>query len=297
MLTNNISGVKDHRVVYSPMCYPDGGVVDDLLVYKYSDREYFVVVNAGNTDKSFDWLRQNLEGETTIENVSSNYAQLALQGPKSGQILQKCTDFPIEEIQFFHFIPDTEICGKKAIVSKTGYTGEEGFEIYMKVEDATVVWDGLMLAGREEGLVPAGLGARDTLRFEAALPLYGQEISEDISPLEAGLEKFVKLGKEDFIGKDALLQQQNQGVKRKLTGFEMLDRGVPRSHYEVHANGKKIGFVTSGSFSPSLNKNLGLALLDVDYQKEGTTIDIIIRNKVLKAKTVKIPFYTKKYKA
>jgi aminomethyltransferase len=160
-----------------------------------------------------------------------------------------------------------------------------------------VVWDGLMLAGREEGLVPAGLGARDTLRFEAALPLYGQEISEDISPLEAGLEKFVKLGKEDFIGKDALLQQQNQGVKRKLTGFEMLDRGVPRSHYEVHANGKKIGFVTSGSFSPSLNKNLGLALLDVDYQKEGTTIDIIIRNKVLKAKTVKIPFYTKKYKA
>ena len=271
--------------------------MDDLLVYKYSDREYFVVVNAGNTDKSFDWLRQNLEGETTIENVSSNYAQLALQGPKSGQILQKCTDFPIEEIQFFHFIPDTEICGKKAIVSKTGYTGEEGFEIYMKVEDATVVWDGLMLAGREEGLVPAGLGARDTLRFEAALPLYGQEISEDISPLEAGLEKFVKLGKEDFIGKDALLQQQNQGVKRKLTGFEMLDRGVPRSHYEVHANGKKIGFVTSGSFSPSLNKNLGLALLDVDYQKEGTTIDIIIRNKVLKAKTVKIPFYTKKYKA
>lgn len=296
MLTNNIAGAKAHKVIYSPMCYPDGGVVDDLLVYKYDERKYLIVVNAANTEKDFEWFRQHLSGDVTVEDKSGDFAQLALQGPEAEKILQKLTQTPLCEIKFFYFLPTVEINGKKAIVSRTGYTGEDGFEIYIKPDDAPALWEDLLLAGKEEGLLPIGLGARDTLRFEAALPLYGQEISAQITPLEAGLGHFVKLDKGDFIGKDALVKLYEQGVKRRLTGFEMIDRGIPRSHYEVHANGRQVGFVTTGGFSPSLEKNIGLALLDEAYSQEGTELDIIIRGKAVKARTVKFPFYEKKYR-
>jgi aminomethyltransferase len=199
-------------------------------------------------------------------------------------------------LKFFSFNPDIEVDGKKAIVSRTGYTGEDGFEIYIDPEYAPMIWDKLLVAGKDNGLVPVGLGARDTLRFEVALPLYGQEISQDITPLEASLERFVKLDKDDFIGKQALAKQKEEGLKRKITGFEMVDRGIPRSRYEVQVNGKNIGFVTTGSFSPSLEKNIGLALIDIEYSQTGTELDIVIRNRPLKARTVKTPFYTKKYK-
>lgn len=296
MITNNIEGVKEYKIVYSPMCYPNGGVVDDLLVYKYSSEYFLVIVNAANTDKDYQWFNENIEGQVEVKNVSDSYALLALQGPEAEKILQKLTDTPLEQLKFFSFNPDIEVDGKKAIVSRTGYTGEDGFEIYIDPEYAPMIWDKLLVAGKDNGLVPVGLGARDTLRFEVALPLYGQEISQDITPLEASLERFVKLDKDDFIGKQALAKQKEEGLKRKITGFEMVDRGIPRSRYEVQVNGKNIGFVTTGSFSPSLEKNIGLALIDIEYSQTGTELDIVIRNRPLKARTVKTPFYTKKYK-
>ena len=296
LLTNDISNAKDFQVVYSPVCYPDGGIVDDLLVYKYSSGNYLLVVNVSNTDKDFSWMQQNAEGEVKLENVSAEFAQIAIQGPRAEAVLQRLTDSRLSEIRFYHFKPDIMLGGVSTIISRTGYTGEDGFEIYLPAEHAMGIWEKLMDVGKEDGLAPAGLGARDTLRFEAALPLYGQEISQDISPLEAGLGKFVKLEKESFIGKEALVNQKEKGLLRKLIGFEMLERGIPRSHYEVQSEGNIIGFVTTGSYSPSLVKNIGLALIDSAYAGEGTEIDILIRGRALKGKVIKTPFYNKRYK-
>ena len=298
LITNSILKAKEYQIVYSPMCYPDGGVVDDLLVYKFSNQDYLLVVNASNIDKDFSWIKQNFQGyDVDVQNVSDQYAQLALQGPKAEGILQKLVDIQLkEEIKFFYFKPNVMIDGIKTMVSRTGYTGEDGFEIYIKANNAATIWGKLLEAGKAEGLIPVGLGARDTLRFEAALPLYGHELTKDISPIEAGLGKFVKLDKNEFIGKAALINQKDAGVCRKLVGFEMVDRGIARSNYEIQVQGNNIGFVTSGSFSPTLNKNIGLALVEVDYSKEDIEIDIVIRNKLVKAKIIKTPFITKKYK-
>lgn len=296
IVTNDISVLNDNQSAYTPMCYPDGGVVDDLLVYKYCSTDYLLVVNASNTQKDFEWLLSQTFGNVDIKNVSDEYAQLALQGPDAQTILQKLSSVDLNLIEFYHFLGDVNVGEFKTIVSRTGYTGEDGFELYFKADDGPKMWDLILETGKEYGLVPAGLGARDTLRFEAALPLYGQEIDKDITPLEAGLGFFVKLSKENFIGKEALAKQKAEGLKRKVIGFEMVDRGIPRSHYEVFAEGKKIGYVTTGSFSPTLKKNIGLALIEVEYAKEGTEIEISVRNKNLKAIVIKKPFYTKKYK-
>lgn len=296
VVTNDISVLSDYQIAYTPMCYPDGGIVDDLLVYKINNKKYLLVVNASNTDKDFEWMKSNQFGDVKIENVSESYAQLAIQGPNAEIILQKLTDKNLSEIEFYHFAENVMIKDINALVSRTGYTGEDGFEIYLASSDGPKLWDLLLNEGKDSGLVPAGLGARDTLRFETCLPLYGQEIDKDITPLEAGLGIFVKLAKEDFIGKEALAKQKVEGVKRRIVGFEMVDRGIPRIHYEVSADGKIIGHVTTGSFAPTLKKNLGLALVDVEYAKEGTEFDIIIRNKNVKAVAIKKPFYSKKYK-
>jgi aminomethyltransferase len=296
LITNNIIGAEDYQTVYSPMCYSNGGVVDDLLVYKYSNQFYLLVVNAANIDKDFEWMKENLIDQVEIENVSEIYAEIAIQGPKSEEILQELTMTSLEEIKFFHFKPHVMIDGREAIVSRTGYTGEDGFEIYIKSEDAAALWEKILKVGRDKGLIPVGLGARDTLRFEAALPLYGHELSKDISPIEAGLGRFVKLEKDSFIGREALIKQKEEGVKRKLVGFEMIERGIPRNEYDVQIQGRNIGYVTTGSFSPSLKKNIGLALIEADYALEGTELDIVIRGKTIKAKIVKLPFYAKKYK-
>ncbi len=295
LITNDIQKTKDFRILYSPMCYPDGGVVDDLLIYKYSSQFYLLIVNAGNTEKDFEWIIKNLEGQVEVENISDYYAQLALQGPKAEEILQRLVDIPLRDIRFFNFSPEVEICGTKAIISRSGYTGEDGFEIYIKSEYVSQLWDTLLREGKEYGLVPAGLGARDTLRFEVALTLYGHEISKDITPLEAGIGRFVKLDKDDFIGKSELLKQKSQGVKRKLIGFEMIDRGIPRNNYDILVNNKKIGFVTSGSYSPSLEKNIGMALVESEFTDIGLNIEIVVRNRALKAKIVEMPFYSKSY--
>lgn len=295
VLTNDISSLNNNQIAYTTMCYPHGGVVDDLLVYKYSSTDYLLVVNASNTEKDFNWLKENLFGDTEVLNVSGNYAQIALQGPLAQTILQKVTKKDLNEIDFYYFSDNVHVGNIKALVSRTGYTGEDGFEIYFDSNKAEEMWDILLEAGNDR-IMPAGLGARDTLRFEASLPLYGHELDENITPLEAGLGFCVKLNKENFIGRESLAKQKAEGLKRKLVGFEMIDRGIPRSNYEVYAEGRKIGYVTTGSFSPTLKKNIGLALINSEYTKEGTEIEIKIRNKNLKAGVIKKPFYTKRYK-
>ncbi|HOA19847.1 MAG TPA: glycine cleavage system aminomethyltransferase GcvT, partial [Sedimentibacter sp.] len=296
LLTNDISLLNNNQIAYTAMCYPHGGVVDDLLVYKYSNTDYLLVVNASNTEKDYQWMKENIFGNTEILNVSENYAQLALQGPLAETILQKLTSKNLNEIEFYYFSDNVKVGNIEALVSRTGYTGEDGFELYFAYDKAEEMWDLILEAGKDEGLIPAGLGARDTLRFEASLPLYGHELNENITPLEAGLGFFVKLNKENFIGKEALARQKSEGLKRRIVGFEMIDRGIPRNNYEVYKEGEKIGYVTTGSFSPTLKKNIGLALIDSAYSKEGTEIEILIRNKNSKAKVIKKPFYSKKYK-
>jgi aminomethyltransferase len=296
LVTNDIGKAVDGQAVYSPMCYPDGGVVDDLIVCRLGAEDFLLVVNAANTDKDFAWIREHLSEGVEAENVSDRWAQLALQGPKAQAILQRLTDYPLESIRFFRFVPNVRVAGVNALVSRSGYTGEDGFELYTAAQDAPVLWRALLDAGRGDGLLPCGLGARDTLRFEAALPLYGQEISAEISPLEAGLTRFVKLDKADFIGLDALKTQAEAGLARRLVGFEMVGRGIPRSHYAVAKDGRPVGFVTTGSFSPTLKKNLGLALVEADCAAEDGTLEIIIRDKPVEARIVPLPFYSKKYK-
>jgi glycine cleavage system T protein (aminomethyltransferase) len=233
LMTNDISKLEDHQIVYTFMCYEDGGVVDDLLVYKYNKEKFFLVVNAANIDKDFDWMKQHSKNfEVELENISDNTSILAVQGPLAQEVLQKMTDEDLSSIKFFYFKEDVKISGVNVMMSRTGYTGEDGFEIYAKPEDAPKLWNEILSEGKEKGIKPAGLGSRDTLRFEAGLPLYGQEISKEINPLEAGFKYFVKLKKEsDFIGKDSLKKQWENGLKRKLVGFELIDRGIPRAGY------------------------------------------------------------------
>ena len=318
LITNDISGMREFQVLYSPMCYPDGGTVDDLLVYKFDAECYLLVVNAANIEKDVEWIESHKPHDVEVEDVSEQYAQLALQGPKSQEVLQRIVDAPLDKIKFFRFVDGVSIAGVSALISRTGYTGEDGFEIYIPADSALEtgelysddtqfeiyipadsackVWNTIVDAGAEFHVMPAGLGARDTLRLEAALPLYGHELSPDISPLEAGLDRFVKLDKPDFIGREALIKQKESGISRKLVGLEMVDKGIPRQGYEVQVEGRSIGYITSGGFSPTLKKNIALALMDVRYAARGSQVDVIVRNKALKAEVVKIPFYAKQYK-
>ncbi|TBL80574.1 glycine cleavage system aminomethyltransferase GcvT [Paenibacillus thalictri] len=291
LTTNDVSALEDGQAQYSLMCYPDGGVVDDLLVYRISADHFMLVINASNIEKDIDWMLRHLLDDVTLQNISEETALLALQGPSAEAILQKAMDAELSGLTGFRFLPDAQVCGVNAIVSRTGYTGEDGFELYVKSGDAPGLWDRLMELGASHGLEPAGLGARDTLRFEARLPLYGHELSASISPLEADLGFFVKLGKNDFIGKDALVRQKSEGVPRKLVGIEMIDRGIPRGGYPVYADGQLIGEVTTGTQSPTLKRNLGLALIDAKYSALGAKVQVEIREKRLEAVVIKAPFY------
>lgn len=294
LVTNDVSKIVDGQAQYTAMCYEDGGTVDDLLIYRKSEEDYLLVINASNIEKDVAWMEQYLIAGVTITNVSSNVAQLAIQGPLAEEILQKKTTYDLSSIRFFRFADDIDVAGVRALVSRTGYTGEDGFELYCNAGDAPRLWQVLLEAGKNEGLLPCGLGARDTLRFEARLPLYGQELTKDISPLEAGIGFAVKLGKDaDFIGKEALTQQKEQGLLRKLVGIEMLEKGIPRTGYEVFVNEKQIGFVTTGTQSPTLKKNVGLAIVDLAYTELGTEVDVQVRKKRLRAQVVATPFYKK----
>jgi len=298
MMTNDVSKVKEGAAQYTAMCYESGGTVDDLLIYKMGADHYLLVVNASNTDKDYEWLNDHLEGDVTLKNLSDQTAQIAIQGPLAEQVLQKLArKDDLSEIGFFKFKDGVDLNGAKALVSRTGYTGEDGFEIYCQPDDVAMLWKEILAAGKEEGVLPCGLGARDTLRFEANLALYGQELSPEISPLEAGVGFAVKVNKEaDFIGKEALKQQKENGVPRKIAGIEMIDRGIPRHGYPVFADGKQIGEVTTGTQSPTLKKNIGLVLIKSEFTALDNEVEVEIRGKKLKAKIVPVPFYKREKK-
>ncbi|MBC6308094.1 glycine cleavage system aminomethyltransferase GcvT [Listeria sp. FSL L7-1582] len=288
VLSNDISKLKIGKAQYNIMCYETGGVVDDLVVYMKADDDYLLVVNASNTEKDFEWLAKHASEGVKVTNVSADYGQLALQGPNAQTILATLTDADLAALKFFGFVDNVDVAGVPALISRSGYTGEDGFEIYTKASDTPQVWEAIL----DKGVLPIGLGARDTLRFEANLALYGQELTQDISPLEAGVGFAVKLQKEpDFIGKQALIAQKEAGLSRKSVGIELIDRGIPRHDYKVFAGDKEIGIVTSGTQSPTLGKNLGLALVDIDYTALDTEVEVEVRNKKLKAKVVPTPFY------
>lgn len=292
LLTNDIAKIAVNQAQYTAMCYENGGVVDDLLTYKLAEDSYLLVVNAANTAKDFDWmLEAKANFDVEIKNVSADYGQIALQGPLAEQVLQRLTAQDLSAIKFFRFAQDVDAAGYPVLISRSGYTGEDGFEIYGKPEAIVALWDKILA---EDEVVPAGLGARDTLRFESGLPLYGQEMSADITPLEAGIGFAVKLGKEaDFIGKDALLEvKANQ--PRKLIGIEMIDKGIPRTGYKLFKDDKEIGVVTTGTQSPMTKRNIGNALVETPYAVLDEVYEIEIRNKRLQVKTVATPFYTRK---
>lgn len=292
LVTNDVSKLVVGQAQYTAMCYEDGGTIDDLLIYKRSDNDFLLVVNASNIEKDVSWMKQQAGDDVEIDNQSESWSLLALQGPKAETILQRLTDEPLKEIRFFRFKDDVEVAGEKTLLSRTGYTGEKGFEIYCTPEAAVKLWDAILTEGKEDGLLPSGLGARDTLRFEAGLPLYGQELSKDISPLEAGLGFVVKLNKEEnFLGKSALADQKQDGIPRKLVGIEMIDKGIPRTGYPVFHNGELVGEVTTGTQSPTLKKNIGFALVNRDISELGTELEVEVRSKRLKARIIATPFY------
>lgn len=291
LVTNDVSKLKNNRMAYALMLYEFGGIVDDLMVYKYNDERYLLVVNAGNKNKDFDWIIDHKDGyEVEINDLSDEISLLALQGPFSKDVLQNLTSFNLDSMKLFDF-HEFEVLGKMCIVSRSGYTGEDGFEIYSSNENILEIFRELVTLP-EVSL--CGLGARDTLRFEAAMPLYGHEINEDINPLEAGLDFAVKFTK-DFIGKEALLEIKEKGLKRKVVGIELLDRGIARSGYEVYHNDNNIGFITTGYMIPNTDKTLAFALIDANYANIDTLVHIQIRKHRVLAKVRDKNFLEKKY--
>ena len=287
LLTNNYTDLQDNHARYSPMCNENGGVVDDLIVYKKQDNEYFIVVNAANKDKDFNWMKDHAFGKVEFKDVSAEYAQIALQGPNSETVLAHLTkDIPAK---YYTCIFGAKIDDIDCIISRTGYTGEDGFEIYVESRYAAAIWNMLLENGSEEGLIPCGLGARDTLRLEAAMPLYGHEMNDEISPKEAGLGIFVKMDKDDFIGKKAL---EEKGVpKRRRVGLKVTGRGIIREAQDVFVGDKKIGVTTSGTHCPYLKQAVALALVDTDYKDIGTKVQVNVRGRMVDAEVIKLPFY------
>jgi aminomethyltransferase len=289
IFTNDISKITDGQILYGMMCYEDGGTVDDLLVYRMAADRYLLVINAANVDKDWAWIQQQAKGfDVTLENQSEQYGELAVQGPQAEAVMEEVLGIPCKELAFYTFKQIGDI-----IVSRTGYTGEDGFEIYATPIYINKYWDKLVASGRCK---PCGLGCRDTLRFEVGLPLYGDELSSEITPVMAGLSMFVKLDKEDFIGKEALARQKAEGPAKKLVGIELADKAIPRHGYVVLKDGQPIGEVTTGYHTISTDKSVCMALIDSQYATLDTEVDIQIRKKVFSGKVVKKQFYNKNYK-
>ena len=288
--TNNAAKLKHGQAHYSGLLYEHGGFVDDILVHKVADNHFFLCVNASNQDKDFEHIRSNNRFQAEVENAGERYSQLAIQGPNARLTLQKLTPVDLSAIRYYWFT-DGEVCGAPARIAHTGYTGEDGFEIYVPPAEAERIWNEVMNAGAEFGIKPCGLGARNTLRLESKMALYGHEIDASISPLEADLAWIVKFEKPEFMGREALSKQKESGVKRKLIGFEMTGRGIGRDGYEVLRDGAPVGWVTSGGPSPTLGKNIGLCYLPIEHAAPGKRIQVVIRNQPADAVTVETPFY------
>ena len=289
IFTNDVAGIPAWKILYGMMCYEDGGVVDDLLVYRMADDRFFLVINASNIDKDWAWIEEQAKGyDVTLENQSDLYGELAVQGPQAEAVMEQVLGLPCSELTFYTFKEIGDV-----LVSRSGYTGEDGFEIYADAEYINHCWDKLMASGRCK---PCGLGCRDTLRFEVGLPLYGDELSADITPLMAGLGVFVKLDKQEFIGREALAKQKAEGAPKKLVGIELQDKAIPRHGYTVLKDGQAIGEVTTGYHAISIDKSVCMALVDAPFAAIGTEVEIQIRKKTFPGVVCKKRFYDKHYK-
>lgn len=289
LMTNDIAGLEAGQVRYTPMTYPDGGIVDDLLVYRFPDHLY-LVVNASNIDKDLAWIRERVPSGVSVENVSDETALIAVQGPGAETFLQQLVSMELADIPYYHFATG-EVAGVPAIVSRTGYTGEDGFELYVEGPRAPGVWRTLLEAGGDNGLAPVGLGARDTLRLEAGYMLYGNDIDQTTSPLEAGLGWTVKFRPSGFTGQDVLERQKAEGVPRRMIAIEMLDRSIPRPHFEIFRDGARIGEMTSGTFSPTLGTGIGLAYIEAGAARVGDEVEVEIRGQRHPARIARKPMY------
>lgn len=294
LTTNDVTKLVDGQAHYSAFLNENGGVIDDLLVYRFAQNRLLLVVNAGTTEKDWNWIDSKKDGfDVTARNASSEYCQIALQGPASIEIASKLTSVDLASIKYYHFV-EGSFAGVDSIISRTGYTGEDGFEIYAPADKAVSIWNAISEAGEGHGLLPCGLAARNTLRLEAGMSLYGHELGDDISPLEAGLGWICKMDKGDFIGRDILANQKEQGLMRKLIGFEMTGKGIGRDGYDIKSGGKIIGRVSSGSPAPFLKKNIGLGFVDLEFAETGKVIEIDVRGKDVEAVVVPTPFYKRK---
>lgn len=292
IFVNDVTGAPDGQIYYGMMCYENGGTVDDLLVYKVNDNEYFLVINASNIGKDVEWIKKNAEGfNVTIEDQSPYYGEVAVQGPKAEETLEKILGVDLQSIPFYNF-KTFDLDGEEVIISRTGYTGEDGFEVYGSHGYTQRLWDKLI----DAGVQPCGLGCRDTLRFEVGLPLYGDELAADITPIEASLSMFVKLDKPEFIGKEALARQKSEGVTRRIVGLELDGNAIPRHGYPVEVDGNKVGEITTGYRSISTGKSVAMAMIDKPFDKLGTKVEVRIRKKTFPATVVKKRFYDKNYK-
>lgn len=290
LLTNDFTNMYDGQARYSIMCYDDGGCVDDLIVYKVKENEYFIVVNAANKDKDYAWMKEHEEGDAVFEDISDSIAQIALQGPKAQEILAKLVSEECIPVKYYSAKFDQPFAGTTCTISKTGYTGSGGYELYLPALDAPKVWDLLMEAGKDMGLLPCGLGARDTLRLEAGMPLYGHEMNESISPLEADLGFAVKLQKSEFIGKEALAAK---APERKRVGLKITGRGIVREHMPVYNGTEQVGMTTSGTFAPYVGYAIAMALVPVNLSAVGTALSVDVRGRKVAVEVVSMPFYSK----
>ena len=291
--TNDVSKLTDGRAQYTGMLYETGGFVDDIIVHKVRDHHYFVCVNASNQEKDFRHILDHARAgcmDALVADMGTQYAQLAIQGPRATDVLRKLTETELPSIKRYHFA-DGSVSGAPARIARTGYTGEDGWEIYVPPIEAERLWKEIMKAGADFDIMPCGLGARNTLRMEASMALYGHEIHASITPWEAGLDWIVKLDKGDFVGRDTLVKQKERGITRKLAGFEMRGRGIARDGYEINENGVGAGWVTSGGPAPTLNKNIGMCYLPLGTAEIGRTIEVMVRGRGVEAVTIPMPFY------
>lgn len=283
LISNDITNLQVNKIRYSPMLNENGGIIDDLLIYKLDEEEYMLVVNAANKEKDFKWIIDNLIDDVIVYDASDNICQIAIQGPNSEKVMKKLSDKLPE--RFYSFI-EVDINGTNVLISRTGYTGEDGFELYFDSNEGINMYKELLKAGKEFEIKPCGLGCRDTLRLEASLPLYGHEMSEEISPLDTGLERFVKFDKDNFIGKDSLKDKNKTRI-----GLKIVDRGIVREDSEILFEDKQIGITTSGTFLPYLNGAYAMAIVDKEYSKVGNIVECIVRNRKIKAEIISLPFY------
>jgi glycine cleavage system T protein (aminomethyltransferase) len=291
LISNDLARIKDGQAIYAGLLNERGGFVDDVVTYRFSPERIFICVNASNRDKDFDWIKGHVKGVEVL-NRSDEFAQLAVQGPRAAEILQRLTAVDLQKIATYHFT-EGEIASVHCIISRTGYTGEDGFELYCAPEQAERLWFAILVAGKGDGIQPAGLGARDSLRIEMKYALYGNDIDDAHTPLEAGLGWIVKMEKGEFVGREALQKQKAEGVRRKLVGFELIGAGVPRHGYSLLKDANPIGEVTSGTMGPSVKKPIGIGYARPDLSAEGSNFDVEIRGRAVPAKVVKTPFWKK----